>query len=145
MARKSKQIPTLMKKLKGHHYAIYSLDRMQFVSLTEECFKMPEDFSPQAYFAEYFGVLTDDTPLAHVVVRTYGKTANYFRTLPLHTSQHEIVTTDEYSDFSFDIRPTADFIGQLLSYDSGLEVMEPVELRQKLQQQVEAMLRRYNP
>lgn len=129
----------------GRHHAIYSLDRMLFVSLTDTHFKMPDTFSPQAYFAEYFGVLTDDTPMARVVVRTYGNTANYLRTLPLHASQCEIATTDEYADFSFDIRPTADFIGQLLSYDSGLEVLQPLELRQKLQQQIEAMLQRYNP
>ena len=127
----------------GRHYAIYSLDRMMFVTLADESFEMPADFSPQAYFAEYFGVLTDETPMAHVVIRTYGNTANYFRTLPLHTSQCEITTTSEYTDFSFDIRPTADFMGQLLSYDSGLEVLEPADLRTKLQQKIQSMLERY--
>lgn len=128
----------------GRHYAIYSLDRMQAVSLTDEDFKMSKDFSPQDYFSEYFGVLTDETPMAHVVVRTYGKTSNYFRTLPLHQSQHEVASTADYTDFAFDIRPTADFIGELLSYDSGIEVLEPQELRQQMQQQVSTMLQRYN-
>lgn len=129
----------------GRHYAIYSLDRMQTVCLTDEDFKMPKDFSPQDYFAEYFGVLTLEIPMAHVVVRTYGKTSNYFRTLPLHQSQRTVAVTAAYTDFSFDIRPTADFLGELLSYDSGLEVLEPQELRQQMQRQVEAMLQRYNP
>jgi hypothetical protein len=128
----------------GRHYAIYSLDRMRSVSLTDEEFTIPSDFSPQQYFAEYFGVLTDETPMAHVVIRTYGKTPNYFRTLPLHQSQREIDTMEDYTDFSFDIRPTADFIGELLSHGEGLEVLEPLELRQQLQQQVETMLQRYN-
>lgn len=129
----------------GRHYAIYSLDRMQAVSLTNEDFEIPKDFSPQDYFAEYFGVLTVEIPMAHVVVRTYGKTSNYFRTLPLHQSQRAVAVTADYTDFSFDIRPTADFLGELLSYDSGLEVLEPQELRQQMQRQVEAMLQRYNP
>lgn len=128
----------------GHHYATYSLDRMLSVTLTEESFEMPEDFSPQQYFAEYFGVLTDETPMAHVIVRTYGKTPNYLRTLPLHHSQRELATTDDYTDFSFDIRPTADFIGQLLSYDSGLEVLEPQDLRQKVRQLIANNLKRYD-
>lgn len=129
----------------GRHYAIYSLDRMQAVCLTDEDFEMPKDFSPQDYFAEYFGVLTLEIPMAHVVVRTYGKTSNYFRTLPLHQSQRTVAVTAAYTDFSFDIRPTADFLGELLSYDSGLEVLEPQELRQQMQRQIEAMLQRYNP
>lgn len=127
----------------GRHFAIYSLDRMRAVSLTDEDFKMPEDFSPQDYFSEYFGVLTDETPLTHVVVRTYGKTSDYFRTLPLHHSQREVATTAEYTDYVFDIRPTVDFIGQLLSFGDGLEVLQPTELRQQLQQQVMTMLARY--
>ena len=127
----------------GRHYATYSLDRMLSVTLTEESFELPADFSPQHYFAEYFGVLTDETPMAHVVIRAYGKTPNYLRTLPLHQSQCEVATTDDYTDFSFDIRPTADFIGQLLSYDSGLEVLQPQALRDQVQHEVELMLSRY--
>ena len=54
----------------GRHYATYSLDRMLAVSMTEETFERPDDFSPEAYFSEYYGILTDDTPMAHVVIRT---------------------------------------------------------------------------
>ena len=82
--------------------------------------------------------------MTHVVVRAHNYTPNYLRTLPLHHSQRELVTTESYTDFSFDIRPTADFIGELLSHGEGLEVLEPLGLRQQLQQQVETMLRRYN-
>jgi hypothetical protein len=122
---------------------IYSLDRMTMVELTDEAFEMPADFSPQAYFSEYFGVLTVDTPMAHVVIRTYGKTPDYLRTLPLHASQREIATTEGYTDFSFDIRPTADFLGQLLSHGDGIEVLEPADLRHKMRQLIANNLKRY--
>ena len=122
---------------------VYAFDRMQSVTETDEPFEMPQDFSPQAYFADYFGVLTDGTPMDHVVVRAYGKTPDYLRTLPLHASQRELNTAPDYTDFSFDIRPTADFIGQLLANASGIEVLEPASLRAQLQQRVEAMLQRY--
>lgn len=70
----------------GHHMATYSLDRMLSVEMTDETFVMPADFSSEQYFGEYYGVLTDETtPLTHVVVRAYGKTANYLRTLPCTT------------------------------------------------------------
>ena len=127
----------------GHHYATYALDRMQAVSLSDEDFEMPADFSPQAYFAEYFGVLTDDTPMAHVVVRAHNWTPNYLRTLPLHASQREIATAEHHSDFSFDLRPTADFLGQLLSHGDGIEVLEPPELRQKMRDIIAQSLKRY--
>ena len=104
---------------------------------------MPADFLPQEYFSEYFGVLTDKTPMAHVVVRTYGNTANYLRTLPLHHSQCEIATTEHYADFAFDIRPTADFLGQLLSHGDGIEVLEPAHVRQRMREMIARNLKRY--
>ena len=127
----------------GRHYATYSLDRMLAVSLSDETFEMPEDFSPQDYFSEYFGVLTDDTPLEHIVIRAYGRTPDYLRTLPLHASQRELSQTDEYTDFDIDIRPTADFIGQLLNHADGLEVLEPAPLRLKIRKLLEGTLNRY--
>ena len=127
----------------GRHYATYSLDRMLAVSLTDETFEMPADFSPQDYFSEYFGVLTDETPLEHVVIRAYGRTPDYLRTLPLHATQRELSQTDEYTDFSIDIRPTPDFIGQLLNHADGLEVLEPADFRLKIREIIEKTLNRY--
>ena len=123
----------------GHHIATYALDRMLSLEMTEETFEMPADFSPQGYFAEYFGVLTDETPMAHIVLRAYGKMANYLRTLPLHQSQRELTGTDDYTDFSLDLRPTADFIGELFSHDKGLEVLEPGDLRQRISRLISEM------
>jgi predicted DNA-binding transcriptional regulator YafY len=132
--------------------ATYALDRMTKVELTDETFEMPADFSPQDYFSEYYGVLTDDTPLSHVVIRAHRWTPNYLRTLPMHHSQREIApgeithddsSTTPYTDFSFHIRPTADFLGQLLSHGDGIEVLEPQDLREKMRQMIAETLKRY--
>ena len=122
---------------------IYALDRVTMVELTDEAFEMPADFSPQAYFSEYFGVLTDDTPMAHVIVRAHKWMPNYLRTLPLHHSQRELTSTEDYTDFSYDIRPTSDFLGELLRHSEGIEVLEPLDLREKMRQMIADMLKRY--
>ena len=122
---------------------IYALDRVTKVELTEEGFEMPANFSAQAYFSEYFGVLTDGTPLTHVVVRAHKWMPNYLRTLPLHHSQRELQSTADYTDFSFDIRPTSDFLGELLRHGDGVEVLAPPDLRQKMRQIITENLKRY--
>ncbi len=127
----------------GRHYATYSLDRMRSVVLTETSFQIPGDFSSQQYFAEYFGVLTDDTPMAHVVIRAFGRTPDYLRTLPLHQSQQELLATETYTDFSFDIRPTNDFLGELLSHGADIEILQPASLREQQRQKIAGMLARY--
>lgn len=123
---------------------IYALDdRMTMINQSDDTFKMPKNFSAEAYFADYYGVLTIDEPMAHVVVRAYNRTPNYLRTLPMHHSQREISTNDEYTDFSFDIRPTPDFLKQLKSHEPDIEVLEPLEVRQKMKKLIEESLNRY--
>ena len=122
---------------------VYALDRMTMAQLTDETFDMPEDFLPQQYFAEYFGVLTDETPMAHVVVRAHRWMPNYLRTLPLHHSQCELTSTPDYTDFSYDIRPTSDFLGELLRHSDGIEVLAPLDLREKMRQMIAETLKRY--
>jgi predicted DNA-binding transcriptional regulator YafY len=122
---------------------IYALDRMTMVEPTDDAFEMPVDFSAQAYFSEYFGVLTDETPLAHVVLRAHKWMPNYLRTLPLHHSQRELSSTPDYTDFCYDLRPTSDFLGELLRYSNGIEVLQPQELREKMRQTIEEILKRY--
>ena len=134
----------LLAKTADDQMRIYAFDRIHSLNLTEETFKMPADFSPQEYFSEYFGVLTDSSvPMAHIVIRAHNWTPNYLRTLPLHQSQRELASTPDYTDFSYDLRPTSDFIGQLLSQGSGIEVLEPQDLRQKMRELVEESLNRY--
>lgn len=128
----------------GHHMATYSLDRLLSAELTDESFTMPEDFSAEQYFCEYFGVLTDEnTPMTHIVLRAYGNTANYLRTLPLHDSQRAANVTEDYTDYTLDLRPTADFIGELLKFGAGIEVLNPPELRLKIRKDLEEMVNRY--
>ena len=129
----------------GRHIATYSLDRMLSLSLSDETFLMPKDFSAKDYFVDYFGVTTtDDVPLMHVVIRVRGWAPDYLRTLPLHHSQCEIATTADYADFSLDIRPTPDFIGELMSYGDSLEVLQPADLRQKIYDNLKATLSAYS-
>ena len=48
-----------------------------------------------------------------------------------------------YTDFSFDIRPTVDFLNELKKYGDGIEVLEPLELREKMRQMLHDALKRY--
>ena len=134
----------LLARTEDDQMRIYALDRITMATLTDESFHIPADFSAQGYFSEYFGVLTDSsTPMQHVIVRAHRWTPNYLRTLPLHHSQRELASTPDYTDFSFDIRPTSDFLGQLLSHGAGIEVREPQELRKKMRGLIEENLKRY--
>lgn len=125
--------------------AIYALDRIQELELTDSRFTFPKDFSPEAFFRDHFGVCIGyDVPLQRVLVRFDGDSRKYLRTLPLHGSQRELKVYDGYSVFEFRLHPTVDFVNALLSYGADAEVLEPLELREVMAKEAEVMDFFYN-
>ncbi len=109
---------------------LYGLDRIESLSLTGEKFVLPNDFNAKDYFASYFGIVHEkNVKVQRIVVRADKYHQHYIRTLPLHESQKEIYTCDDYADFELHLRPTYDFCMELLKAGSMIEVMEPQSLR----------------
>lgn len=112
---------------------IYALDRIVSAQLTEQHFIMPKDFDAKTYFSSYFGIVLDETVKEQrIILRAYKPHQNYLRTLPLHSSQKEIYTCDDYADFELSLRPTYDFTMELLHAGALIEILEPVSLRQQM-------------
>lgn len=113
---------------------LYGLDRITDVTQADGTFRLPESFDAREFFAPYFGiVVNDDEPVQRIVLRAYRYHQHYLRSLPLHHSQREIYTSDEYADFELTLRPNYDFCLELLSKGAMIEVMEPQSLRTTMQ------------
>jgi len=125
------------------YLSTYSLDRMQSVDIINESFKLQKGFSATKYFSEYYGVLVDETPMEHIVLRAFDKTRHYLRTLPLHHSQRIIAENEDSTDFALDLRPTFDFRQALLALAAGIEVLEPLSLRKEIRKMIKDMRRIY--
>ena len=125
--------------LSDERLRVYALDRIQELRTTENTFTLPEDFDPQAYFADSFGVVVDEKcAVERVKIRVQGIQRQYIRTLPLHASQKEVETAEDVSVFEFHLRPTLDFQQELLTHaantDSQIEVLQPQWLREQMKQ-----------
>jgi len=119
---------------------IYSLDRIEDLRTTEAPFKLPESFDPEAYFEHNFGIFTAETITPCTVqLKVFGTQRKYLQTLPLHHSQEETETTDEYSVFSYFITPTFDFKQEILSHGEGIEVLSPEWFREEMVETVRNM------
>lgn len=122
---------------------IYALDRVEMAQPTEHSFNLPKDFDAAEYFADAFGIIIEELPVENVRVKVYGAQCNYIRKLPLHSSQSEIEKTDKYTIFEFHLRPTYDFMQELLKLGSTAEVLSPEWFRNEIISEIEQMTRRY--
>ena len=124
---------------------IYSLDRIQQLEiLADRHFRLPELFCASEYFNDYYGVITDsEVPVERIRLKVSAGQANYLRSLPLHHSQQEVETADGYSIFELTLRPTYDFLQEILRNGDCMEVIEPQILRDRITEMVKRMYDKY--
>ena len=122
----------------------FSLDRIQQLTTLDAKFVYPKDFDPEAYFADYFGIMIENKKLETIRIKVYGMHVQYIRALPLHRSQCEIETTVDYSIFEYRMKPTLDFRQELLSRGADVEVLAPLSFREEMIQSVDKMSSLYN-
>lgn len=121
---------------------VYALDRVKELGLTDKKWQFPKDFDANDFFSGHFGVDHQGEPEL-VRIRVDALTARYMKTLPLHHSQKEEVKTPEYSEFSFYIALTYDFIQELRKQGSNLQVLAPDHLREEFVQEYQNALDKY--
>jgi hypothetical protein len=123
---------------------IYALDRIHNLYATEETFKMPKDWDAQEFFNGCFGIIADRRlDIQTIKLKANASQANYIRDLKMHESQEEIERNDEYSIFTYQLRPSLDFIQELLWNGADMEVLEPLWLRKEIAGIVESMCNNY--
>ena len=106
----------------------YSLDRMSNLTILTSTFTPPPDADPTEYFHDSFGIMVNESRPRTVKLMVESRQAKYFRALPLHHSQQEMVS-DSYSIFTYRLRITSDFVSAILSYGSAVTVVSPPELK----------------
>ena len=123
---------------------VYALDRIHDLYATEETFKMPKDWDAQEFFNGCFGIIADQRlDIQAIKLKVNASQANYIRDLKMHESQEEIERNDEYSIFTYQLRPSLDFIQELLWNGADMEVLEPQSLRQGIANIIEQMHKKY--
>lgn len=111
---------------------VYALDRILDIDIEFESFTLPADFDAESFFSSCFGIIVSDKDPQTIKLKVDAFQSNYLRSLPLHPSQKETERTEEYSVFTYFLRPTFDFVQELLTLRETTEVLAPKELRAEM-------------
>lgn len=123
---------------------IYALDRILSLEPATETFDYPDTFDSRFYFKYSFGIIVDEEiPVETVRLQVFNEKVKYLRSLPLHASQKEITTESSYSIFEYTLRPTYDFVQEILSNASQMEIVAPDWLREQMKNIIKQIKRRY--
>ena len=123
---------------------VYGLDRIHAIEPTMQKYKLPRGFNAEAYFKDAYGTADLSYEPVEVKISVSSEQVPYLRTLPLHASQEEIETNEEYSIFRYFIIPSTDFKQELYKYGSDVEVLAPESMRKEFAEDADRVNKMYN-
>lgn len=124
--------------------AVYALERMENIRLTEKRMLPSQKITAEEYFDGSFGINHSDNQKPETIrIKVYDAQVEYVRALPIHESQKEIETTDEWSIFEYRIIPCFNFYQQLLWHRERIEVLEPKSVRDEMKKIIKDIQDKY--
>jgi hypothetical protein len=104
---------------------------------------MPDDFSPETHLYHSIGVVKDETKPCEIQIKAFRNHPKYLRTLPLHHSQKEVESCDDYTVFRYFLCPTADFYQKILEQREYVQIIEPQHVRLEMKRIIENLEKYY--
>ena len=114
-------------------------DRISFLKLICEkhplSTKMKKFLTPENYYEDCFGIYRmEDVPVEKIRIRAFYPEYNYIEEVPLHESQQKVKESKDgmYREYTLTIRPSRDFLQELLWHGRNIIVLKPESLRQEM-------------
>lgn len=134
----------LLGRLENKKLYTFGLDRILNCDIIPEKFEMDPDFDAATYFSEFYGVFNSGQEIQKIIIRAFGTEVNYLRDKPIHKSQREIGSGEDFSDFLIELRPNNELIAFLLSRRNRLKVLSPDSILEEMKTAIEEMMALYN-
>lgn len=133
-------IPCFLRIFEGRWYLIaeyldrskaktFALERISELNIGERRLAPSAEVTPDEYYQSCFGIIHEERKPYLIRLRADRQQRCYLRAQPLHESQEEVETTDEYSIFSYYLRPSFDFYQKVLWMREKVELLGPVKVR----------------
>lgn len=121
----------------------FKVDRITGVALESLKFSRPADFDLQHFLRNSLGVFHEDGPTRRVVIRFAAEVARYVEEHHWHASQRLTREGDGCLRLELELSSLEEVKSWVLSFGANAVVLEPEELRQDIESDLEKLLRSY--
>jgi predicted DNA-binding transcriptional regulator YafY len=122
----------------------YKVERIRSATLTQDRYELPEDFDPDRWLANSWGIWSSDgTPTVRVRLRFDASVAHRVREAVWHRSQELVELDGGGVELAVTVAGIVEIRPWVLSWGDGVEVLEPPELRDAVAASVRAAAARY--
>lgn len=121
-----------------------ALDRVISIHDSNMKFIPNEKIDFSEYFEDIVGVTVEnDSNPVKIILKVNNSLLPYLKTKPIHGSQKINLLEGSFSIITLDLIPNYELESVILSYGEGMEVYEPVSLRNKIIERIEKMNNNY--
>ena len=118
---------------------VLPFDRISYLKVICEKHPLParmkKFLTPENYYEDCFGIYRmEDVPVEKIRIRAFYPEYNYIEEVPLHKSQQLVKESKDgmYREYTLTIRPSRDFLQELLWHGRNIIVLKPESLRQEM-------------
>jgi len=121
-----------------------ALDRIREIRTTRTTYKA-STVDWRDFFEQIIGVsVPEGVPSQKIRLRFRPERAKYILTKPIHGSQRNYTMQDGSLEVELDLIPNLEFIAEILQYGADVKVLSPVELAEKIKDQLQKALDLYS-
>ena len=114
-------------------------DRISFLKVICEKHPLSKEMkkflTPENYYEDCFGIYRmEDVPVEKIRIRAFYPEYNLIDEVPLHESQQKVKESKDgmYREYTLAVRPSRDFLQELLWHGRNIIVLKPESLRQEM-------------
>ena len=121
----------------------FNIGRILTAELLSSRFKVPERFSLDRYLGNAWSLIRERGQTKNVAIRFQKLVAQNVAEVQWHKTQKLVWNDDETLDFHVTVDGMGEILWWILGYGDQAEVLEPLELREKIFSKIQAMQKVY--
>lgn len=137
-------VPAFLRIFEGRWYLIaeykdktkvktFALERISNLSIGETQAAPSPELLPEKYYAGCYGIIREEEKQPKIIrLKADCQQRCYLRAQPLHESQKEVDTKEDYSIFTYYLRPSFDFFQKIMWMREKVEILAPQEVRDEM-------------
>ena len=112
--------------------------------INSKTFQRVKESELEGYYSDRIGLIgPSETEVQKIVLSFSDEKWNYVKTKPWHSSQHVIRRSEGRIEVSYQLKINFELQQKILQGGSGVKVLEPQELKEEIQKELQNTLAHY--
>jgi predicted DNA-binding transcriptional regulator YafY len=126
-----------------NEFRTFGIDRIENLEVKTEIFKIDNKHNPIDMFEKTIGLVYSLNTVQKIILSFTPTQGKYIKTLPLHTSQKNLVDNDTEFRISINVIPNYELTQLILKHGDTVKVVEPEWLVDEIKEKLKRTLEKY--